>query len=121
MSSCNSCSSSNKTLCPMRLSDGRFCTSYYSKCHTYSQFDNMLEKNNIPKSSYEIRQYLQKNALAVMDMQRIEGFRDVVGCLDCTGASPSTLLPERYVVKCNSVSCERKEVNPSGLGDGRLY
>ena len=29
--------------------------------------------------------------------------------------------PERYVVSCNEVSCSRKEVSPSGLGDGRNY
>lgn len=120
--SCNSCSTvSKKTTCPQRLSDGRFCTSYYPRCHTYSTFANMLEQNNIPNSSYEIRQFLQHNADKIMDYQRQEGFRDVVGCLSCKGATPSTMHPERYVVKCNEMSCSRKEINPNGLGDGRSY
>jgi hypothetical protein len=103
--------------CPQRMSDGRFCTNYYPRCVTYSQLSEKVPIN----SSHDIRQYLQHNALQVMDYQRELGFRDVVGCLSCKGANPSTMHPERYVVKCNAVSCKREEVNPNGLGDGRNY
>jgi len=30
-------------------------------------------------------------------------------------------LAERFVVRCDTVSCKRTEVNPNGLGDGRAY
>tara|TARA_Y100000389_G_scaffold136895_1_gene134475 strand:+ start:10768 stop:11136 length:369 start_codon:yes stop_codon:yes gene_type:complete len=117
----NSCSSphitSSNFTCPQRMSDGRFCTNYYPRCVTYSQLSQ-----NVPiQSSHDIRQYLQHNALQFMESQRSLGFRDVVGCVDCKGADPSTMHPERYVVKCNNVSCSRTEVNPNGLGDGRQY
>lgn len=32
-----------------------------------------------------------------------------------------TMLPERYVVRCDAAVCMRQEVNPAGLGDGRAY
>ena len=118
--SCSSCSSSkNQFTCPQRMSDGRFCTNYYPRCTTYSQIQDMVLKNNMTNSSYDMRQYLQQNALQFMDYQREIAFKDVVGCLGCKGADPSTMLPEKYIVKCNNVSCSRTEINPNGLGDGR--
>ena len=109
-------------LCPLKMSDGRSITDYRPKCIiNYELMENMTE-NNLIKSSYESRMYLQQNAEKEMERQRKNSLRDVADCVPCTNIVNKDIVhPERYVVSCNAVSCSRNEVNPSGLGDGRNY
>jgi len=121
MASCTSCSSeSPKPLCPARMSDGRTFTDYRPRCAVNSELLGALKN---PKSSFESRMYLQQNAETVMELGRQRAIDVMAPCAPCTRpfSDPGTMLPERYVVKCDEVTCSRTEVNPQGLGDGRSY
>jgi hypothetical protein len=83
-----------------------------------------VRDNNMIASSYESRMYLQKNADTIMQKSHNNAFENLA-CA-CTPYQNevmgiNTMQPERYIVKCNSASCYREEVNPSGIGDGRQY
>lgn len=124
MSSCSSCSGPNpKPSCPTRMSDGRAFTDYRPRCALNAELMGLVSKANMTQSSYESRMYLQQNAEKVMNMQRSYALNNLAPCAPCTRPfnEPGTMLGERYVVRCDGVSCTRTEVNPNGLGDGRAY
>lgn len=124
MSSCNSCSGTNpKPSCPSRMSDGRAFTDYRPRCAVNAELLQMVSQANMMQSSYESRMYLQKNAEAVMEKQRGMAVQNLAPCAPCTRPfnDPGTMLPNRFVVRCNGITCTREEVNPAGLGDGRDY
>lgn len=110
-------------MCPSRMSDGRAFTDYRPRCAINAEIMGLVSKANMLQSSYESRMYLQQNADAVMNMQRNFAINNIAPCAPCTRPfnEAGTMLPERYVVRCNGVSCTRTEVNPNGLGDGRAY
>ena len=115
--SCSS-SSGDKT-CPARMNDGRMFTDYRPKCIVNNDMLSDLQDKNIINSSYESRMYLQNNAEKIIEQQRNIAL-DKVRCTR-PPQDVGTMLPEKYVVKCDNVSCERKLINPNGLGDGRYY
>lgn len=124
MSSCTSCEAKNPMPeCPSRMEDGRAFTDYRPRCAVNSELFNMLAKVNMTQSSYEARMYLQKNADEFMQLEKNKVIGNIAPCAPCTRnpADPGTMLPEKYVVRCNGVSCERHEVNPMGVGDGRNF
>ena len=116
------CSSTDGNQCPTKMSDGRLFTDYRPRCLVNNDLTKDLNKNQMPVSSYESRLYLQRNAEMIMEQHKKQAEANLI-CGPCTRpfTDPGTMLPEKYVVHCDTVSCSRKEVNPNGLGDGRNY
>lgn len=105
------------------MSDARAFTDYRPRCAVNAELMGYVTQGGSIQSSFESRMYLQRNAEKVMDIQRNRAIDNMAPCAPCmrpTGDA-GTMLAERYVVKCDAVSCSRKEVNPMGLGDGRSY
>lgn len=124
MSSCTTCTGQNpKPMCPSRMSDARAFTDYRPRCAVNAELMQMVSQANMLQSSYESRMFLQKNADNVMNNERQRAIDTLIPCAPCTRPlnDPGTMLPERFVVRCNGISCVRTEVNPDGLGDGRAY
>lgn len=124
MASCSSCSAPNPTeMCPSRMSDGRAFTDYRPRCMVNAELYQMVSENNMVQSSYESRMYLQHNAQRVMERERAKAVERMIPCAPCKRpfTDPGTMEPERYVVRCDGVTCSRTEVNPAGIGDGRNY
>lgn len=117
MSCCSS--STNDNLCPMRMNDGRNFTDYRPRCMINNDLMSSLSSQNMVSSSYESRMYLQRNAEQIMEQQKQAAMANV-NCIQCADKI-NTMLPEKYVIHCDTVSCKRQEVNPDGLGDGRRY
>lgn len=124
MASCTSCSAPNPTpTCPTRMSDGRAFTDYRPRCAVNAELMQMVSQNNMVRSSYESRMYLQTNAEMFMEMERKRAEDRLIPCAPCERpmSDAGTMLPERYVVRCDGVTCTRTEVDPAGLGDGRDF
>jgi hypothetical protein len=124
MSSCKSCEGPNTQItCPSRMHDARVFTDYRPRCAVNAELFSMVNKGGMVQSSYESRMFLQRNAEKVMDSNRTNAVKNLAPCAPCNRPfnTPGTMLPERFAVKCNGVSCTRTEVNPNGLGDGRTY
>lgn len=110
-------------MCPSRMNDGRSFTDYRPRCIVNAELLAAVDRAKMTLSSYESRMYLQQNADKVMEEERKKAVDRLIPCAPCKRAlnDPGTMLPERYVVRCDGVSCSRTEVNPNGLGDGRSY
>lgn len=125
MASCNNCSEtqSDYLLCPSRMADGRAFTDYRPRCAVNAELMNAVAGRNQIQSSYESRMYLQRNGEVVMQQERVKAVERLIPCAPCKRpfSDAGTMLPERYVVRCDGVTCTRAEVNPAGLGDGRNY
>jgi hypothetical protein len=124
MSSCSSCSATNPApMCPSRMSDGRAFTDYRPRCLVNAELMQMVSQSKMVQSSYESRMFLQHNADEVMNKERAKAVERMIPCAPCKRpfTDPGTMLGERYVVRCDNVTCSRTEVNPAGVGDGRAY
>lgn len=124
MSSCSSCTAPNPTpTCPIRMADGRVFTDYRPRCAVNAELMQLVSVQNMVQSSYESRMFLQKNADDLMAQERDKAIQRMIPCAPCERPmdDTGTMLPERYVVRCNGVTCSRTEVNESGVGDGRDY
>lgn len=124
MASCNSCSAPNPAdMCPSRMADGRAFTDYGGMCSAHSLIMKTVNPKGVALSSYESRMYLQRNAEQFMKMEFDRSVARMAPCAPCKrpNSDPGTMLPERYVYRCDGVSCAKTEVNPYGLGDGRQF
>jgi hypothetical protein len=121
MSSCTTCTEKGDVPCPSRMADGRAFTDYRPRCAVNAELIQALGTK--PGSAYESRMFLQRNANSWMDAERVKSVERLAPCAPCRRptSDPGTMLPERYVVRCDGVTCSRNEVNPAGLGDGRMY
>lgn len=117
MSCCSG--STNDNLCPTRMNDGRVFTDYRPRCMINNDLMSELSSQNMVNSSYESRMFLQRNADQIIEKQK-QAAMAKVSCKQYEGKA-NTMLPEQYVIHCDTVSCKRKEANPTGLGDGRNY
>lgn len=106
-----------KEMCPTRMSDGRAFTDYRPRCIVNAE----LLTSVAVKSSYESRMFLQNNADQFMEAERKKAMDRLIPCAPCKRSfdEAGTMLSERYVVRCDAVSCSRTEVDPNGVGDGR--
>ena len=111
-------SSVNNSGCPLKMSDGRPFTDYRPRCAINADLMTDLDKNNMIKSSYESRMYLQHNAEKIIEANKLTAQNNLMPCAPCTRPTnlSGTMYPERYVVKCNPTYCEKVEVNKFGLG-----
>ena len=110
--------------CPIRMSDGRMFTDYRPRCHVQGELYRMVGGNDKkPFSAFESRMYLQKNADSLMQKNRDNAEVLLHPCAPCKRPfnEPGTELQAQYVVRCNTVSCTRKESDVEGLGDARAY
>jgi hypothetical protein len=105
------------------MSDGRAFTDYRPRCVVNSELLTSVSRENMVQSSYESRMYLQNNGEQFMEEERQKAVNRLIPCAPCKRSinDPGTMLPERYIVRCDGITCNRVEVNPSGLGDGRAY
>jgi len=105
---------------PLRMTDGRVMTDYRPRCIVNSDLINTVAANNLVKSSYETRMYLQKNADKIMNEDMKKTMSNLVPAIPCKKlVGNGTLLPEKYLVTCNATSCSRTLFDENGLGDGR--
>jgi hypothetical protein len=111
----------NNVMCPTRMADGRAFTDYRPRCAVNGELFSQITSANLVNSSYESRMFLQHNADQYMDYERNKAINTLIPCAPCNRSfsDPGTMLDERYIVRCNGVTCTREEVNPMGLGDGR--
>ena len=122
MSDCASCSiKGDKLPCPAKMNDARSFTDYSPRCAINARLMSYVQQADKMTSSFDVRRYLQTHALEEMERQRLASIETLAPCAPCKGPTPSTMAPERYVVRCDAVSCQRMEVNPAGIGDGRAY
>jgi len=105
------------------MSDGRSFTDYRPRCIVNAELLGKLSQEKLLLSSYESRMFLQQNAEKLMEEERQKAIARLIPCAPCKRAfnDPGTMLPERYVVRCDGVTCSRTEVTQAGLGDGRAY
>ena len=117
--SCTTCGDVKKQ-CPARMNDGRTFTDYSGRYHSHMRLMNEVVSSGQVQSAYESRMYLQKNGDRLIAQDRERAIANMAPCAPCgrPANSAGTMLPERYVIKCDAVSCSRREVDPNGLGDG---
>jgi len=103
------------------MADGRAFTDYRPRCVVNAE----LTRAVAPKaaSAYESRMFLQNNAEKWMEAERARAVERLAPCAPCKRPTtdPGTMLPARYVVRCDGSVCTREEVNPFGVGDDRRY
>ena len=103
--------------CPLRMSDGRSMTDYRPKCIINYELMETMGKNNTIKSSYESRMYLKQNADDIMKKEFEKSKNNLLPCIKCkNGINDFMMMPEKYYVTCNSISCTKKLFNANGLG-----
>ncbi len=118
------CDAPNPTVqCASRMSDGHAFTDYRSRCATNAELFQHVAKANMMNSAYESRMYLQQNAEKLMSQNFDWAQQQLLPCAPCQRpfTENGTQEPERYIVRCTPTSCTRVEVNPNGIGDGRMY
>jgi len=107
-----------KPECPLKMSDGRSFTDYRPRCMVNAELMTDLYTNNMVKSSYESRIFLQENAEKLIERNRLNVLDTLAPCAPCNRpfSENGTMYPERYIVKCTATTCEKVEVNKNGLG-----
>ena len=122
--SCCSANYPNKR-CPLRMSDGRAFTNYEPRCNFNAYLNNKLGENNMIKSSYEMRLYLQQNYDKIVEEDRKNAVDNISPCGGCGLGDlinvKNNELDEKYAVRCDGVSCYKTLVNPSGLGTQKFF
>lgn len=124
MSCKTGCDAPSKTaMCPSRMADGRAFTDYRPRCAVNADLLNKVLLAKMMGSSYESRMWLQNNSDNLMNENFAWAQDNLIPCAPCGRpfSEAGTMEPERYIVKCNGVTCTRTEVNPNGIGDGRSY
>lgn len=111
-----------KLPCPSKMADGRAFTDYRPRCNIFYDIVENTNKEGFV-SSHESRMYLQRNAEKEMERQRYEAIKNLAPCAPCKRPldDMGTMLPEKYIVKCNEITCKKELFNEKGLGDGRNY
>jgi hypothetical protein len=107
----------NNYICPLRMSDGRSMTDYRPKCIVNYDLMEQIGEKNVVKSSYESRMYLQKNADDIMKKEFEKSKNNIIPCIKCKDPiNDIQIMPEKYYVTCDAVSCTKKLFNENGLG-----
>jgi len=119
---CNTCGEAPEDACPAKMQYGAV-TDYRPRCAVNAELIAAAGKDaRVTVSSYDSRMFLQHNAEKFMEQERQKAIARLSPCAPCQRplTDAGTMLPERYVVRCDAVSCVRTEANPMGLGDGRM-
>lgn len=67
-------------LCPALMNDGRFATDYRPSCYVH----DLITKQNQITNSYDLKQFLQHNAIKLQDINR-DFYRCANSCNSCGG------------------------------------
>lgn len=107
--------------CPARMSDGRLFTNYNSRCAMQASVlpPKLNESSATGLDSYETRQYMIRNADAIIQSQR-----SLASCAArCQPCGKDTMLPEYEIDSCDLLNCRRTQTRTApgvrGLGLGR--
>lgn len=107
--------------CPARMSDGRLFTNYNSRCAIQATVlpPKLNESFATGLDSYETRQYMIRNADAIIQSQR-----GLASCAArCQPCGKDTMLPEYEMDSCDLLNCKRTRTRTApgvrGLGLGR--
>jgi hypothetical protein len=107
------------------MSDGRVFTNYEPRCARNAYLNNLLEKNNVVKSSYEQRLFLQNNYDKIVEEERNLVLNRLSPCIPCNkGELINETTPEldnKYMVYCDGVNCYKNLHNDKGLGTSKLF
>ena len=115
MSKCSKTTNNKYFNCPPRMDDARHFTDYRPNCHS----TNVITGNANIQNSYELRKYLQQNAVHIMDTNRQLAY-ERNNCGPCEQPyNKGTMLPEYEIQKCNQHTCETYINDPNGIGLGR--
>ena len=106
-------------LCPNRMDYG-WLTDYNFRCAQNAKLNAAVPPN---KNAYMTRMYLQNNAVKIMEQERLAAESRLAPCAPCKrpNSEQGTMLPEKYVVRCDGATCETVLNNPNGLGVGRGF
>ena len=111
--------------CPIKMSDGRAFTNYEPRCVRNASINEQLQKNNMLKSSYEQRLYLQNNYEKIIEEERKRAMATITPCYPCKAGElineKNKELDNKYIVQCDGVSCYKTMVNEKGLGTGNFF
>ena len=109
--------------CPLRMSDGRAFTNYETRCSFNNSLNAKLAENNMIKSSYEMRLYLQQNYDKIVEEERQKAINNISPCGNCSELInlKNKEMDDKYAVVCHGVSCYKSLVNPNGLGTYKLF
>jgi hypothetical protein len=111
--------------CPLRMSDGRSFTDYSPRCNFNTYINNKLAQNNMIKSSYEMRLYLQKNYDSFIEEERKKAIDNIYPCGECGIGDlindKNKELGNKYIINCDGVSCYKTLANPEGLGTTKFF
>ena len=84
-----------------------------------------LQKNNMLKSSYEQRLYLQNNYEKIVEEERKRAMATITPCYPCKAGElineKNKELDNKYIVQCDGVSCYKTMINEKGLGTGNFF
>ena len=109
-------------VCPLRMSDGRSFTNYETRCNFNTYLNNKLTQNNTIKSSNEMRLYLQNNYDSFIQEERQKAINNINPFNTNNLINNSnTELDNKYIVKCDDVSCYKVLNNPNGLGTTKYF
>jgi collagenase-like PrtC family protease len=107
------------------MSDGRAFTDYSPRCAFNGYLTNKLAENNMIKSSYEMRLYLQQNYDKFVEEERAKAIANITPCGDCGVGDlindKKKELGNKYEIHCDGVSCYKIESNFDGLGTTKLF
>ena len=109
------------SVCPFKMSDGRYFTDYRPKSHTNAELFEKLQDNNIINSSSDSRFYLQHNAEQIMKDNYQKAIDSILPCSLKTDLINNKVMDNKYIIKCDPVSCKKVEVNPDGIGTSVNY
>lgn len=102
--------------CFYNMHDGRMFTDYRPRCTV--EFENAGSQS----SSYLTRQHMIQNAEKMISQSLAMAQKNAM-CGRCLPSNdPGTMLPEAHMQKCDERTCTfNKNVNPGGVGTGRVY
>ena len=111
--------------CPLRMADGRSFTKYNPRCDFNSFINNKLNDNNIIRSSYEMRLYLQQNFDEMVRLDRENAIKNISPCAPCAVGElindKNPQLANKYQIKNDGVNCYKSMVNDQGIGTSGFF
>lgn len=115
MDNCYKTSDNKHFGCPPRMADGRHFTDYRPHCYV----DNLIIAENGINNSFNYRNFLQRNANQLMEINR--KYSCSKNCCTPCNEGFGTMLPEANKFVCDKNTCRMVTNDPNGLGTGRVY
>jgi hypothetical protein len=107
------------------MADGRSFTNYNPRCNFNSFINTKLNDNNMARSSYEMRLYLQQNYDEIVRLDRENAIKNISPCAPCAIGElindKNPQLANKYQVKNDGVNCYKSMVNDQGIGTSGFF